>query len=125
MEHFLSEKPIYMQIMERIKKEIIAGKLQNNDTVSSVRELAVLYQVNPNTVQRALSELEKEGYLRSDRTRGRYVSADETVVGQLKATLTSLWINQFVDQCIDIGLDYDSVCEIIHTQFQKKGKTHD
>lgn len=125
MEHFLSDRPIYLQIMDRIKKDIVSGKLQHNEAISSVRDLAMHYQVNPNTVQRALSELEKEGYLRSDRTRGRYVSADESVVTQLKTNLTTLWINQFVDHCIEIGLDYHSVREHIIHQFQKKGQKHD
>ena len=110
MDQFLSEKPIYIQIMDRIKKDIVSGKLKYNDPVSSVRELAMVYQVNPNTVQRALSECEKEGYLRSDRTSGRFVNADETMVVQLKEDMLNQWVSQFVQQCIDIGLSHHSVC---------------
>ncbi|MCD8574342.1 MAG: GntR family transcriptional regulator [Erysipelotrichaceae bacterium] len=97
MDQFISEKPIYVQIMELIKKDIVSGKLKLNDPVSSVRELAMTYQVNPNTVQRALSECEKEGYLRSDRTSGRYVSADETTVKQLKESMLHEWVSSLVD----------------------------
>ena len=121
MDQFISEKPIYVQIMELIKKDIVSGKLKLNDPVSSVRELAMTYQVNPNTVQRALSECEKEGYLRSDRTSGRYVSADETAVKQLKESMLHEWVSSLVRQCQDIGLEEHQVCELIHRMYQKEG----
>jgi GntR family transcriptional regulator len=123
MDQFIGEKPIYVQIMDRIKKDIVAGKLKTNDQIASVRELALNYQVNPNTVQRALSECEKEGYLRSDRTSGRFVSADQEMVNALKEKLLHEWVSQLVMQCQDIGLEENHVCELIHHMYQKEGRT--
>ncbi|MBS3972322.1 MAG: GntR family transcriptional regulator [Erysipelotrichia bacterium] len=121
MDQFIGEKPIYVQIMDRIKKDIVAGKLKTNDQIASVRELALDYHVNPNTVQRALSECEKDGYLRSDRTSGRFVSADEAMILDLKEKLLHEWVSQLVTQCKDIGLAENHVCELIHQMYRKEG----
>lgn len=76
--------PIYMQIMNRVRESIAAGELQPGERVPSVRELAVHFEVNPNTMQRALTELEREGLLVSERTAGRYVTKDESLISALK-----------------------------------------
>ncbi|PKM65003.1 MAG: GntR family transcriptional regulator, partial [Firmicutes bacterium HGW-Firmicutes-19] len=84
MELFESTKPIYLQIMDLIKKEIATGKLPPGSQMASFRELAMQYQVNPNTVQRALSELEREGLVKSDRTIGRFINDQGEMVKTLK-----------------------------------------
>ena len=71
---FSNEAPIYQQIMEQIKAMIATGVLTSGDKLPSVRELAVEAGVNPNTMQKALSELEREGLLCSKRTSGRFVT---------------------------------------------------
>lgn len=122
MEPFIHEKPIYIQIMDRIKKDIVSKTLIEGSQIASVRELALLYQVNPNTVQRALSECEREGYLKSDRTNGRFVSANEIMVEELKNKLLTQWVNELVSQCQSIGLDEQSICELIKATYKKEGK---
>jgi len=122
MEPFIHEKPIYIQIMDRIKKDIVSKTLIEGSQIASVRELALLYQVNPNTVQRALSECEREGYLKSDRTNGRFVSANEIMVEELKNKLLTQWVNELVSQCQSIGLDEQSICELIKDTYKKEGK---
>ena len=81
---FKDNVPIYLQIMQDIKKQIAAGKLHEKDKVSSVRELALYYGVNPNTVQKALSELEREGLMKSERTLGRFISIDDEKIKKHK-----------------------------------------
>ena len=76
--------PIYVQIMNSVKEAIAAGELRPSDRVPSVRELARDFEVNPNTMQRALNELEREGLLVSERTSGRFVTADRELIEQLK-----------------------------------------
>lgn len=83
---FKDNVPIYLQIMQDIKKQIAAGKLHEKDKVSSVRELALYYGVNPNTVQKALSELEREGLMKSERTLGRFISIDDEKIKDIKKT---------------------------------------
>ena len=62
--------PIYVQIMNRVREAIAAGELKPGDKIASVRDLAADFEVNPNTMQRALTELEREGLLLSERTQG-------------------------------------------------------
>lgn len=69
-----SDRPIYSQIMDKIKTDIISGKYPVGSKIPSVRELAAEASVNPNTMQKALSELEREGLLFSRRTSGRYIT---------------------------------------------------
>lgn len=74
--NFTDDTPIYLQIMSQIKAQIAAGELQPGEKVPPVRELAIEAGVNPNTMQKALSELEREGVLYSQRTAGRFVAED-------------------------------------------------
>ena len=76
--------PIYMQIMDAIRLSVISGELAPGQKVSSVRELAQEFNVNPNTMQRALAELEREGVLLSERTAGRFVTKDISFIHELK-----------------------------------------
>ena len=76
--------PIYVQIMSRVRESIASGELAPGERVASVRELAADFEVNPNTMQRALTELEREGLLISERTAGRFVTTDRKLILQLK-----------------------------------------
>ncbi|MEF9968146.1 MAG: GntR family transcriptional regulator [Longicatena sp.] len=84
MINFDSNIPIYIQVMEYIKMEIVSGKLKTGDQVDTVREMAIFFGVNPNTIQRALQELEREGLLKSERTTGRFISATVESIEELK-----------------------------------------
>lgn len=75
---FNNEAPIFLQIMDVIKLRIARGELKPGDKVPPVRELAIEAGVNPNTMQKALSELEREGVLQSERTIGRFVTKTDT-----------------------------------------------
>ena len=76
--------PIYMQIMNRVRESIASGELAPGERGASVREMAADFEVNPNTMQRALNELEREGLLVSERTAGRFVTTDRKLIAQLK-----------------------------------------
>lgn len=95
--------PIYIQVMDDIKRKIASGQYKPNDKVESVRELALLYGVNPNTVQRALSELERINLLKTDRTIGRYISDDQKLIDQIKDELAEEAVNQFIANLNSIG----------------------
>lgn len=71
-----SDRPIFIQIVERIQMEIISGKYSPGDKLPSVRELAAVAAVNPNTMQKALTELERTGLVYSQRTSGRFITED-------------------------------------------------
>lgn len=84
---FNSDRPVYQQIMESIRGAILSGELQPGQKVPSVRELAAEAKVNPNTMQRALSELEREGLLMGGGTIGRTVTVDDTVLREARETI--------------------------------------
>ena len=71
---FDNERPIYIQLVERLRKEIVSGKLKAGERLPSVRELALTTRVNPNTMQKALVELENEGLVYTERTNGKFVT---------------------------------------------------
>lgn len=95
---FDSNLPIYLQIMDEIKRLIVTDIYKPSDKIPSVRELAVEFGVNPNTVQRALSELEREGLLNSERTSGRFISEDSGLIDKLKLDVVFQKIDQFIEE---------------------------
>ena len=81
---FDNQTPIYIQIIEIIKTEIITGKYALGQKLPSVRDFALQFDANPNTVQKALFELEEMGLIITERTSGKYVTCDENVLTNLK-----------------------------------------
>ena len=83
--NFRSDQPIYSQLTQRLTEAIVSGIYAPGEKLPSVRELAVEAGVNPNTMQRALAQLESEGLVRTERTSGRYVTEDTNLIEQLRA----------------------------------------
>ena len=81
---FNNSVPIYLQIVSEIKKQIVSGKLIPGERIPSVRELALTYKVNPNTMQKALIELEENGLIKTERTNGKFVTEDENIINKIK-----------------------------------------
>lgn len=81
---FTGDRPVYQQIMAAIRGAILTGELSPGKKVPSVRDLAAEAQVNPNTMQRALTELEREGLLISGGTSGRTVTQDQDVLQAMR-----------------------------------------
>ena len=82
---FNNSVPIYLQIVSEIKKQIVSGKLIPGERIPSVRELALTYKVNPNTMQKALIELEENGLIKTERTNGKFVTEDENIINKIKS----------------------------------------
>lgn len=88
---FTGERPVYQQIVETIRGAILTGELPPGEKVPSVRDLAAAAQVNPNTMQRAMTELEREGLLISGGTSGRTVTEDRQILDKTRnQALTAL-----------------------------------
>lgn len=123
MESFLTTQPIYLQIIEMIKRQIATAVLQPGQPLQPVRELALELQVNPNTVQRALSELEREGYVRSERTIGRYVTDDTALITDLHTSLFSEATDHYLASVRQLHVSDDDVITTVSRRL--KGTTHD
>ena len=110
---FDNNKPIYMQIMEKIKLQIISHKLEPNQQLPTVRELASEAGVNPNTIQRALSDLEREGFVYSKRTTGRFVTEDKELIAQSRKQLSEEELEHFVSSMIHFGYEKEELPGVV------------
>ncbi|MFR9373093.1 GntR family transcriptional regulator, partial [Streptococcus pneumoniae] len=102
---FDNKKPIYLQIMEKIKLQIVSHTLEPNQQLPTVRELASEAGVNPNTIQRALSDLEREGFVYSKRTTGRFVTKDKELIAQSRKQLSEEELEHFVSSMTHFGYE--------------------
>jgi GntR family transcriptional regulator len=112
--------PIYIQIMNYIKKEIAAGRLKEGDKVPSVRELAAELQINPNTIQRTLQELEREGVLETRRGMGRYVTKEREKIMELKKGMSKELLTAFIDGMNALGFSEDEIIVLVRSSLQNK-----
>ncbi len=123
MDQFQLTQPIYLQIMERIKKEIVAEKLLPTQQLPTVRELALQYQVNPNTVQRALSELERLNLVKSDRTIGRFVTDDQSLIQSLKEQMIMDKVNTFVSELDQLKVSQEDSINYLKQAFKERNNS--
>lgn len=97
--------PIYIQIINNIKIDIISGKLKCNEKIPSVREFASIYKVNPNTIQKSLMELENIGLIYTDRTNGKYVTNDQRIIDRIKEEYSLSIVNNYFNDMEKIGIN--------------------
>lgn len=90
--------PAYIDIMQKIRKEIISGKLEANQKLDSIKLLSKKYNVNPNTVQKALALLEQEGLLKTKRTAGKYVTDNTLLIKSIKITEAKRLTEEFTEK---------------------------
>ena len=110
MDTLLNENlPIYMQIMDHIQAAIISGELKAGEKIASVRELAEAFRVNPNTMQRALSELEREGLLVSEQTAGSFVTKDTEVIETVRGKAAEQIVIEFLQKMRNMGFTREQV----------------
>ena len=110
---FDNERPIYVQLVEKIRIEIVSGKLKLGQRIPSIRELAINVRVNPNTMQKALAELENEGLIYTERTNGKFVTNDEKLIEKLKKELAEEKVNNFMKSMKSIGITYDEALKYL------------
>lgn len=113
-----ADRPIFIQIVEHIQNDIVAGIYKPGEKLPSVRDLAFLASVNPNTMQRALSELEKTGLVHSERTSGRYITEDTNMIGELKSQLATEQIQEFFQKMEKLGITKDEIVKLVE-QYNK------
>jgi GntR family transcriptional regulator len=108
--------PIYLQIMAYVKKQIITGRLGPGSKIESVRDMAAELQINPNTIQRALQELERETIVETRRGMGRYVTSEESIIMALKKEMAGELLDRFVLGMKELGFEDRDILELVkHT----------
>ena len=110
---FDNERPIYIQLVEMIRIDIVSGKFKKGQKLPSVRELALIMKVNPNTMQKALVELENEKLIYTERTNGKYVTEDEELIETVKRKLAKEIVNNYLNSMKNIGIDYNSAVKYL------------
>lgn len=124
-EQFDSSRPIYAQLVERLKAKILAGIYPPGGHLDSVRDLAAAAGVNPNTMQRVLAQLENEGLVRTERTAGRYVTEDRALIEQLRAEAARNLTAEFLEKMRGIGYGLEQAAALLERWNEKEGTNHD
>ena len=106
---FSGDRPIYAQLVEQLQMRIITGTYPPGERLPSVRELANEAAVNPNTMQRALAELEKQALVFSQRTSGRFVTEDAAVIQTLRQQLAREKIRAFLREMEKLGFSKQDI----------------
>ena len=117
---FDNNTPIYIQIVEKIKMEIISGKLKKGERLPSVRELALTVKVNPNTMQKALVELENQKLIYTERTNGKYVTNDIKIINKLKKEIINQKIKNLINDMDKIGITSKDVFKYLQELYKEK-----
>lgn len=112
---FDSKTPIYLQLIEQFEREIVSGARRPGSKVESVRELAAQMEVNPNTMQRALTELEREGLLYTERTAGRFITQDAGRIAKVRRQSARRQIAAFLDAMRNLGYEKEEILRLLQT----------
>lgn len=118
---FDNERPIYIQLVEMIRINIVSGKYPKGQKLPSVRELAIIMKVNPNTMQKALAELENEKLIYTERTNGKYVTEDEKLIEKTKKELAQEKVNNYLKSMENIGINHELAIKYLQELGGKNG----
>lgn len=113
---FDNERPIYIQLVELIKLDIISGKIKSGSKLSSVRDFAQDIKVNPNTMQKALMELEREGLIYTERTNGKYVTEDKKLIGNVRKAYAKTLTKTYINDMLNIGFTKEEIVKYINDE---------
>lgn len=112
-----NDRPLYIQLIEHLKLLILSGEYEPGQQFPSVRELAMAANVNPNTMQRALSELERDGLLINERTNGRKITGDASMIESMREELAHAKLCQLKKELKHLGMGADEQLAFIHSQW--------
>lgn len=111
--NFDNNMPIYIQLVDELKLEIISGKLKPGDKLLSVREYAFKLKVNPNTMQKALVELENINLIYTERTNGKYVTSDIKLIEKYKNSYAKEIIDKYFNSMYSLGISKEVAIKYI------------
>ena len=119
-----SDRPIYIQLVEQIQLYIVSGKFPGGSRLPSVRELAAEAGVNPNTMQKAFAELERDGLVMTNRTAGRFVTEDKTMIEQAKRGLAERHIKTFLAAMLRLGYQPEEIITLLQQETCEEGSAN-
>jgi len=122
---YQANMPIYLQLVDSFKFKIASGELKAGSKLDSVRDLAIRYEVNPNTMQRALAELERDGLVYTDRTVGRFITENEELINKMRESTAHEIIGQFIRQMKRLGYSDLEALEMMKKVLEKGESQND
>jgi len=122
---FTNGAPIYSQLIHQIKQGIVSGAFPPGERLPSVRDLAMEAGVNPNTMQRALAELERDGLVYSQRTSGRFVTEDRELIAAAKRGLAQDHIKSFLTAMLRLGYQKEEILSLLRQESEQEGSLYD
>lgn len=122
---FQSNIPIYLQLVDKFKHRIISGDLKAGSKLDSVRDLAIAFEVNPNTMQRALAELERDGLVYANRTIGRFITEDKELIIKMREEVAQHVIEEFMNQMISLGFSDKEAMELFQKTLERKDEKNE
>lgn len=108
-----NNRPVYIQLVEQLKVKIISGEIELDSKLDSVRSLAADAMVNPNTMQKALAELEREGLVYSKRTSGRFVTDNKELIENERKNLVKDNVKKTLDTLINLGYTNEEILNLV------------
>ncbi|WP_017417061.1 MULTISPECIES: GntR family transcriptional regulator [Clostridium] len=114
--------PIYIQIMDYIKKKTVIGEIKEGDKLPSVRELSSDLKVNPNTVSRVYQELEREGLTYTQRGMGTFITEDKDILYSLKKTMARDIVSKFIYQIKELHFSKDEILALLKEEIDGDGE---
>ena len=121
---FSNDAPIYTQLIQQVKVGIVTGAFPPGERLPSVRDMATEAGVNPNTMQRALAELEQDGLVYSQRTAGRFVTEDNTMINTAKRSLAERHVKTFLEAMLRLGFQKDEIIDLISKELGEEEADH-
>ncbi|MBE6586313.1 MAG: GntR family transcriptional regulator [Ruminococcaceae bacterium] len=110
---FHNKAPVYLQLVSRIRKDILNGRYKADEQVPPVRQMAFEAAVNPNTMQKAFAELEREGLLYVRSTAGRFVTSDEEILRRARKTMQEEALSQLLEEALSLGISKDDIINFV------------
>lgn len=110
---FDNDRPIYIQLVEQLQIYIISGKIKSGEKLPSVRELALKTKVNPNTMQKALVELEDLKLIYTERTNGKYVTKDQRLLDKFKDKYAKEKTKKYIDEMKELGFIKNEIIDFL------------
>lgn len=121
---FDNNTPIYLQLLDLFRRRIVTGEYEPGGRLPTVRDIAVEYGVNPNTVQRALTELEREGLAFSRRTSGRFITEDAALIEAVRKHLAQSLVEAFIVDMRYFGYNEEQSHQLINEFWRDEDGTH-
>lgn len=115
-----NDRPIYLQVIEDISRRLVQGELILGEKLPSVRDLAVQYQINPNTASRVYKEMESRGLCYTKRGMGTFITEDSGMIKKLQSEMAEECLDSFLQGMKAIGIGLDEMIQLLREQYAKE-----